>query len=86
MTGSFGKLLLVVAVVAIAWFGWRWFQRWEKERRMLAERRDAQDAMRRNRGGREPAEVEDLAKCRQCGAFVAVGARSCGKAACPYPR
>jgi hypothetical protein len=53
---------------------------------MLAERRDAQDAMRRNRGGHEPVEVEDLAKCRQCGAFVAVGARSCGKAACPYPR
>ena len=86
MTGSFGKFLLVVAVIAIAWFGWRWFQRWEKERRMLADRRDAEDTMRRARAGRDAPEVEDLARCRQCGAFVAAGARHCGKAGCPYPR
>ena len=50
MMGSFWKLLLVVAVVAIAWFGWRWFQRWEKERREIADRRGAEDAVRRQRG------------------------------------
>ena len=86
MTGSFAKFLLVVAVIAIAWFGWRWFQRWEKERRMLADRRAADDAMRRGRAARETADVEDLAKCRVCGAFVAAGARACGRPGCPYPR
>ena len=86
MGGSFGKLLLVVAVVAIVWFGWRWYQRWEKERRALDDRREAQDSVRRHRESRDAVEVEELAKCRACGAFVAAGARSCGKPACPYPR
>ena len=76
MGGSFGKVLLVVAVIAIAWFGWRWFQRWEKERRTLDDRRDAEDARRRDRDARAPAEVEDLAKCRKCGAFVAAANRA----------
>jgi hypothetical protein len=86
MSGTFGKLLVVIAVIAIAWFGWRWFQRWEKERRQIADRRDASDAMRRQRDGRPAAEVEDLVRCRVCGAFVAAGARNCGRQDCPYPR
>jgi uncharacterized membrane protein len=86
MGGSFGKLLLVVAVFAIVWFGWRWFQRWEKERRALDDRREAEESLRRNRDSRDAVSVEELAKCRVCGAFVASGARSCGKPGCPYPR
>ncbi len=86
MTGSFGKFLLVIAVFAIAWFGWRWFQRWEKERRVLGERRGVEDALRRQRADREPVGVEELGKCRVCGAFVAAGARACEKSRCPYPR
>jgi hypothetical protein len=86
MGGSFGKLLLVIAVIAIVWFGWRWYQRWEKERRVLDDRREAEDSIRRNRDSRESVEVEELAKCRVCGAFVASGARACGKPGCPYPR
>ncbi len=85
MMGSFWKFLVVVAVVAVAWFGWRWFQRWEKERRDIADRRGAEDSVRRQRGRSGPAEVEDLSKCRICGAFVAAGARSCGQPRCPYP-
>ena len=85
MMGSFWKLLLVVAVVAIAWFGWRWFQRWEKERREITDRRGAEDAVRRQRGKADEVQVEELSKCRTCGAFVASGARGCGKPRCPYP-
>ncbi|MFM8681560.1 MAG: hypothetical protein ACKOGH_18470 [Alphaproteobacteria bacterium] len=83
--GSFWKLLVVVAVVAIAWFGWRWFQRWEKERREIADRRGAEDSVRRQRAKPGDVQVEDLAKCRTCGAFVAAGARGCGQPRCPYP-
>jgi membrane protein implicated in regulation of membrane protease activity len=86
MMGSFWKLLLVVAVVAIAWFGWRWFQRWEKERREIADRRGAADAVRRQRGKADEVQVEELVKCRACGAFVAASARACGKPGCPLPR
>ncbi|MBL8567981.1 MAG: hypothetical protein JNK84_02745 [Phreatobacter sp.] len=86
MGGSFGKILLVIAVFSIAWFGWRWFQRWDKERRQLAERREAADSVRRRRDQDQPVEVEELSKCRICGAFVAAGARACERSGCPYPR
>jgi len=86
MGGSFGKILLVFAVIAVAWFGWRWFQRWEKERRALSDRRGVEDSLRRQRAERDPVGVEDLAKCRVCNAFVAAGARACEKPRCPYPR
>jgi hypothetical protein len=85
MGGSFGKLLLVVAVIAIAWFGWRWYQRWDKERRAIADRREAEDALRRNREARMAVEVEDLSKCRVCGAFIAAGSKACGRPGCPLP-
>ena len=78
--GSLAKLALLVAVVAFAWFGWRWFERWERERRIESRRREREAA-----SGREVAAVEDLRPCAVCGAFVARGARACGRAGCPNP-
>jgi len=76
---SFTKLLVLVAVIAFVWFGWRWFQRWELERRMGEGGR-----VRDKETRRLPA--EDMAACRICGVYVAQGAKSCGRAECPYPR
>jgi hypothetical protein len=73
---SFSKVLLLVAVIAIVWFGWRWFQRWEKERRAPAVRqaervgRDDRDAPVPPKG----AAAEDLVACPRCGTYVAAGA------------
>lgn len=77
---SFAKLLLLVAVIAIAWFGWRWFQRWELERRTTeAQRADARASPR--------IAAEDMVACRVCGIYVAPkSARACSRAECPYPR
>lgn len=86
MGGSFGKILLVAVVFAVAWFGWRWFQRWEKERRYLAERREDEESVRRRRSKDDPVDVQDLSKCRICGAFVSAGAKACERSGCPYPR
>jgi membrane protein implicated in regulation of membrane protease activity len=77
---SFWKLLLLVAVIAVAWFGWRWYQRWELEQR---------DAEARRAGGTDPRRLaaEDMVACRICGTYVAPkSARACGRAECPYPR
>ncbi len=85
---SFAKVLLLVAVVAIVWFGFRWFQRWEKERREATERegrrvgRDAAPGPERG----PVAEAEVMTACRVCGVYVASGTRSCGRANCPFPR
>jgi hypothetical protein len=84
---SFPKLLVLVAVISIVWFGFRWFQRWEKERRD-AERQAARVGARA--GGPAPgptaATAEDLAACRVCGTYVASdSARACGRSGCPFP-
>ncbi len=73
---SFTKVLLLVAVIAIVWFGWRWFQRWEKERRAPAARQ-ADRVGRDGSGAAVPpkaAQAEDLVACPRCGTYVAAGA------------
>ncbi|MGQ0663161.1 MAG: hypothetical protein ACT4P2_06160 [Pseudomonadota bacterium] len=79
---SFPKLLLLVAVVAIVWFGFRWFQRWERERREGAKPRLEKD---KRRAGGSSLAAEDMTACPVCGAFVAERAASCGRRGCPYP-
>jgi uncharacterized protein len=82
---SFSKVVVLVAVVAIVWFGYRWFQRWDKERRE-AERREAAQLGRQppNPGVRS---AEEMTACRVCGTYVApAAARSCGRPNCPFPR
>ncbi|MBV8537365.1 MAG: hypothetical protein JO128_17330 [Alphaproteobacteria bacterium] len=79
---SFPKLVVLVAVVAIIWFGFRWFERWERERRQAAERTQSR------LGGRPAATdggAEDMKACAVCGTFVAATARACGRANCPLP-
>jgi len=86
---SFGKVAVLVAIVAIVWFGFRWFQRWEKERREAAAKAPPGKLDREASspgGGRSVAEPEVMTACRVCGAYVVAGARSCGKPNCPFPR
>jgi len=86
---SFPKLMLLVALVAIIWFGFRWFERWEKERRTHNQGRtgrvgrDRTSGMSAGEGGRAP---EEMTACPICGTYVAAGARSCGRTNCPFPR
>ncbi|MDE2228649.1 MAG: hypothetical protein KGL11_06370 [Alphaproteobacteria bacterium] len=81
---SLGKLIVLGAIIAVVWYGWKYAQRVEQVRRALKEeidRRRAGTPQARNR----PA--EDLVKCTACGIYVpAQGARACGRADCPWPR
>ncbi len=80
---SFWKIVVLVAVVAAVWFGFRWLQRLEGERRRREEGKSA-PASRIGRAGR--SEIEELAACRVCGAFVSPSSNACGRADCPLPR
>lgn len=85
---SFGKVVLLVAVVAVVWFGYRWLQRWDKERRE-AERREAAQLGRQGGQAPDPAPraAEEMTACRVCGTYVApAAARACGRPNCPFPR
>lgn len=80
---SIGKVLFTAVVVAAVIFGWKWLNR-------VQAARDA--ASRRVRGKAESAspppavEAVDMVQCPTCGDYVpAKGARSCGRAGCPYP-
>ena len=82
---SFPKLVVLVAVVAIIWFGFRWFERWERERRRAAERSQGRLGNGRQApGGTHPA-AEDMRACPVCGTYVASTARACGRPKCPFP-
>jgi uncharacterized protein len=84
---SFAKILVLVAVIALIWFGFRWFERWQKESRAAAEKdaRLAGGSSPSPRGA--PAPAEEMTACRVCGTYVAAGsARACGRPNCPFPR
>ena len=81
---SLSKLLVLAAIIALVWYGFKWVGRVNR----LREAREARSAKpgAKVEGG-AAGEVEDMAKCEVCGTFVPVhGARDCGRKGCPYPR
>ena len=73
---SLPKLLLLIVIAGVAWYGWRIFQR----------KIDQRDAADRVETGKTPA-AEDMVRCRVCGTYVAAAhAKSCGRSDCPYPK
>jgi TRAP-type C4-dicarboxylate transport system permease small subunit len=78
MSGFFGKLLTIAAVIAIAWFGWRWWQR--QIERAAAKPQPPQAPPKTADKPGKPA-VEDLVACSVCGAYVPSGTIHCGRRA-----
>lgn len=72
------KLLVLVILVLVVWYGARYVTRVEAVRRELRQR----GAARRRSGGALPA--EDMISCPACGTYVAKSARSCGRPDCPW--
>jgi len=86
---SLPKLLFTILVVVVVVYGFKAIGR-------LQERRESdEEAVRkpppRSGGGKSASapratEAEDMVACPACGTYVAAhGARSCGRADCPYP-
>lgn len=81
---SFPKLVVLVAVIAVIWFGFRWLERIERARRRAAER--AQARLGRSRPGPiGGGETQEMKACPVCGTYVAATAGACGRANCPFP-
>jgi hypothetical protein len=74
--GPLGKLLVIIAVIAAVWYGYKYVNR-------VNEIRETQ-RRRAPRPGTRALEAEDMTKCRVCGAYVTQHARNCGRADCPY--
>lgn len=72
-----GKLLVLIVVIAVVWYGFRMVG----ARNRLRTERAARDAVNRRLG-----EAQDTTRCAVCGTFVPTdGARDCGRDGCPYP-
>ncbi len=76
---SFPKLSLLIFVLALVWFGFRWIGRQDRARKEQA-------------GGQKPrgrerakADAVDMVQCKVCDTFVpGTKASACGRAGCPY--
>ena len=87
---SFTKLLVLAAVIAAVWYGFKLVGRLDKQRKEGGRlQRTTQPPKSAGAAAREPvkaeANSEDMEPCRVCGAYVAGhGAANCGRADCPY--
>ncbi|HZS82850.1 MAG TPA: hypothetical protein VFA50_08250 [Stellaceae bacterium] len=80
---GFSKLVLLVVVILLVWYGYKYVARVEEVRQALRRARDAAEG--RKRAGAARLEAEDMVKCRSCGTYVAArGASRCGRSDCPW--
>ena len=87
---SLQKLIVLAAVIAAIWYGFKWIGRAQRIRdgerksgeRSFGER--LRKSMREKTGTADAEIVEETEKCPVCGAYVPVGGSACGKQDCPY--
>lgn len=86
---SFTKLLVLAAVLAAVWYGFKFVGRLDKQRREEGRLDKKAPKSAGAAAARQPAKAEanseDMTQCKVCGAYVAgKGASNCGRADCPY--
>lgn len=80
---SLGKIIVLVAIVAVVWYGFRWFSQLDHARKRAERQQPA--ARKTADAGTARTGVEETVRCPVCDAFVAArGATSCGRPDCPY--
>lgn len=76
------KLLVLVAIVAAVWYGFKFVGRLDEARRRQAGR---EQSHRRAARSEKAPEIEDTVQCPVCGAYVvARSASPCERPDCPY--
>lgn len=84
---SIQKLIVLAAVVAAVWYGFKFLGRLQQARKEEARLRESQGGKPARKGsGKKPAkeegkerQVEDLVQCPSCGAYIQAGSTcECG--------
>ena len=73
---SLPKILVLVAIVALVWYGFKLFGRGRKLEK---------STKKGDISGENEKQKVDLEECPICEAYVHAGASSCGKNSCPFP-
>ena len=82
---SVQKILVLVAILAFVWYGFKFLGRLKDTRAAEARERDLKTPDRKATPAEAALDVEETVLCATCGAYVpARGATNCGKAGCPY--
>ena len=77
------KLLVLAAIIAAVWYG---FKMWGRGGRIRPNDSESRGRIGTGRKAEAEPEAEDMSKCDVCGTFVpASGAHHCGRDGCPYP-
>ena len=83
---SLTKILFTIAVVVLVWNAFKYIARFQDQRaqreRVKKQDRSASRSEDQSKGGK--AGIEEMVECRVCGAYVARGAKSCGRDDCPF--
>ena len=81
---SFAKIIVLVAVIAIVWFGFKYLQRFQAMGGTSQPAAPKRAASGQPREAVEPA-THDMVACRVCGTYVPErGAARCERADCPF--
>ncbi len=81
---SIQKLIVLAAVVAAVWYGFKFLGRLQEQRKEEAKLRESQGGKparkaEKPKGGAKGGEVEDLVQCPSCGAYIQAGTKcDCG--------
>ena len=88
---SLPKLLILIGIIVVVWYVFRFLGQVDRARQQAAReaakaaaaRGHRRTTARESQGG--VAQVEDMVKCRTCGAYVTVRSPSrCGRNDCPF--
>ncbi len=81
---SLQKLLLLAAVLAAVWYGFKFLGRLKNARDAEAKLRESGGQAQPEKGGRK-IDAEETVECRVCGAYVAAaGGGRCDRPDCPF--
>jgi len=82
---SLTKIITLVGILTIVWYGFRLIGKIQRQRRDALRRHGGAEASRRPPDGRRsPAmDTQDMVKCPVCGVYNAAGAGKCGTPGCP---
>lgn len=82
---SLQKLIVLAAVVAAVWYGFKFLGRLQQARKAEAKLRESKGGnparkSEKPKGGAEANQVEDLVQCPSCGAYIQAGSTcDCGR-------
>ncbi len=72
---SLPKLIVLAAIIAVVWYGFKFLGRLEAKRKA---------ELKAGKNQTEGGATQSMVKCPVCETYVAAGAGSCGRSDCPY--